>query len=86
MARGKRPVSIPNLEAKARHGDGTALGRVWESSTPPLYNDYKGRRSHAPTAFFHIPLISTRNDTHQFVLLIGFAVFCAYMQRENRAK
>ena len=43
MARGKRPVSIPNLEAKARHGDGTALGRVWESSTPPLYNDYKGR-------------------------------------------
>ena len=32
---GETPSPIPNLEAKARHGDGTAPGRVWESSTPP---------------------------------------------------
>ncbi|WP_232345839.1 hypothetical protein, partial [Bifidobacterium sp. W8120] len=26
---------IPNPEAKTQHGNGTAPGRVWESSTPP---------------------------------------------------
>ena len=33
---GETPGPIPNPEAKALHGDGTALERVWESSTPPL--------------------------------------------------
>ncbi len=32
---GETPGPIPNPEAKAWHGDGTALDRVWESSTPP---------------------------------------------------
>ena len=32
---GKRPVSIPNLEAKPDSADGTALVRVWESRRPP---------------------------------------------------
>ena len=32
---GETPGPIPNPEAKAWRGDGTALGRVWESSTPP---------------------------------------------------
>ena len=35
IAPGRRPASIPNLEAKPGHGDGTALERVWESSTLP---------------------------------------------------
>ena len=35
IASGKRPVNIPNPEAKADSADGTALGRVWESRTPP---------------------------------------------------
>ena len=29
------PGYIPNPEAKADSADGTALGRVWESRTPP---------------------------------------------------
>ena len=32
---GETPGPIPNPEAKAWHGDGTALERVWESSAPP---------------------------------------------------
>ena len=32
---GETPGPFPNPEAKAWHGDGTALERVWESSTPP---------------------------------------------------
>lgn len=34
---GETPGSIPNPEAKASSADGTALGRVWESRTPPLF-------------------------------------------------
>ena len=34
---GETPGPIPNPEAKAWHGDGTALDRVWESSAPPHY-------------------------------------------------
>ena len=36
IAPGETPGPIPNPVAKARRGDGTALERVWESSTPPL--------------------------------------------------
>ena len=35
IAAGKRPASIPNMEAKPASADGTAPGRVWESRTPP---------------------------------------------------
>ena len=38
IAAGKRPVSIPNLEAKPASADGTAPGRVWESRTPPQHS------------------------------------------------
>ena len=38
MAQERRPASIPNPEAKAWHGDGTASERMWESSTPPHHN------------------------------------------------
>ena len=34
---GETPGPIPNPEAKALHGDGTAPERVWESSAPPLH-------------------------------------------------
>ena len=32
---GETPGHIPNPEAKPTSADGTALGRVWESRTPP---------------------------------------------------
>ena len=35
-SQGETPGPIPNPEAKALHGDGTAPERVWESSTSPL--------------------------------------------------
>ena len=36
-SQGETPGPIPNPEAKALHGDGTAPERVWESSTSPLH-------------------------------------------------
>ena len=35
---GETPGPIPNPEAKPFSADGTALGRVWESRTPPAFN------------------------------------------------
>ena len=35
---GETPGSIPNPVAKPSCADGTALGRVWESRTPPNYS------------------------------------------------
>lgn len=53
---GETPGPIPNPEAKTQHGNGTALGRVWESSTPPLHNIGQGSRTaHAARDPFHIP-------------------------------
>ena len=34
---GVTPGPIPNPEAKSTSADGTALGRVWESRSPPAY-------------------------------------------------
>ena len=42
---GETPGPIPNPEAKALHGDGTAPERVWESSAPPLSHDTDPRSS-----------------------------------------
>lgn len=39
---GETPGPIPNPEAKTQHGNGTAPGRVWESSTPPPQHEKKG--------------------------------------------
>ena len=52
---GETPGPIPNPEAKALHGDGTAPERVWESSAPPLSHDTvpPGR---APTGSRGVPL------------------------------
>ena len=50
---GETPGPFPNPEAKAWHGDGTALERVWESSTPPHPFVGGSRRASAPgTPFF----------------------------------
>ena len=39
-SQGETPGPIPNPEAKALHGDGTALERVWESSASPLHTSW----------------------------------------------
>ena len=50
---GETPGPFPNPEAKAWHGDGTALERVWESSAPPHSFVGGSRRASAPgTPFF----------------------------------
>ena len=56
---GETPGPIPNPEAKALHGDGTAPERVWESSAPPLSHDTvpPGR---APTGSRGDPLFPPR--------------------------
>ena len=41
IAKRETPGHIPNPEAKPFSADGTALGRVWESRTPP---DFFNRR------------------------------------------
>ena len=48
---GETPGPFPNPEAKAWHGDGTAPGRVWESSTPPQITSEDPRSSMAPGDF-----------------------------------
>lgn len=48
---GETPGPIPNPEAKAWHGDGTAPDRVWESSTPPHHTYRKPLGAHAPRGF-----------------------------------
>jgi hypothetical protein len=59
---GETPGPIPNPEAKTWHGDGTAPGRVWESSTPPHPN-LTGRGHHSvPPPFFAYPN-TTANTT-----------------------
>ncbi len=50
---GETPGPIPNPEAKTQHGNGTAPGRVWESSTPPPLNVIKGGISR--TISFEMP-------------------------------
>lgn len=52
IAAGKHPASIPNLEVKTARGEGTALGRVWETSTPPQTNTTKEARPIAGRASF----------------------------------
>ena len=52
---GETPGPFPNPEAKAWHGDGTALERVWESSAPPHSFVGGSRRASAPgTPFFFV--------------------------------
>ena len=44
IAPGKRPASIPNLEAKPGSANGTATARLWESRTPPQHTYGSGQR------------------------------------------
>ena len=56
IAAGKRPASIPNLEAKPASADGTAPGRVWESRTPPQQPSMVGPGTQTvpgPTTFLY---------------------------------
>ena len=47
---GETPGPFPNPEAKAWHGDGTALERVWESSTPRETNTGRKTKKGVPGA------------------------------------
>ena len=49
---GETPGPFPNPEAKAWHGDGTALERVWESSTLPHLNFFESRVERRSSGFF----------------------------------
>ena len=60
IAAGKRPVSIPNLEAKPTSADGTAPGRVWESRTPPQHSSKEGGWNTVPNP----PLFFTYTHPH----------------------
>ena len=83
IAAGKRPASIPNLEAKPASADGTAPGRVWESRTPPQQPSKGGvLGTHVPKA---PPLYVYPQDMQQKSLaagacktISGAALFFAY--------
>src|SRR5699024_7009139 len=50
------PGSIPNPEAKLDCADGTALGRVWESRSPPDIFTGEWRRAGSPAGCSPPPL------------------------------
>ena len=61
IAAGKRPASIPNLEAKPASADGTAPGRVWESRTPPQHTQRLGPGTHTvPGPNLYILMLARR--------------------------
>ena len=66
IAAGKRPASIPNLEAKPASADGTAPGRVWESRTPPQHSSRGGLEhcSNPPSSFLHPPALTYPTTQH----------------------
>ena len=56
IAPGKRPASIPNLEAKPGSANGTATARLWESRTPPQHTSSRGTdRDSVPSLSFLQP-------------------------------
>ena len=59
---GETPGPIPNPEAKTQHGNGTAPGRVWESSTPPPQHENMGGilgRIFLRVPLFFIPVLDS---------------------------
>ena len=66
IAAGKRPASIPNLEAKPASADGTAPGRVWESRTPPQHSSRGGLEhcSNPPLFSYTHPHSYPTHNTH----------------------
>ena len=63
MAQGRRPVTIPNPEAKPWHGDGTMPERTWESSTPPQPHFTEGPGNTRSPGLPRIPG-TTQNPRH----------------------
>ena len=61
IAAGKRPASIPNLEAKPASADGTAPGRVWESRTPPQHTQRLGPGTHTVPGHNHICVVTSES-------------------------
>ena len=60
---GETPGPFPNPEAKAWHGDGTALERVWESSAPPHSHVGGSRRASAPGTLFLFVVLASRPES-----------------------
>ena len=70
IAPGKRPASIPNLEAKPGSANGTATARLWESRTPPQHTSSRGTdRDSVPSLSFHTH--TTNQLTHQSPIMAG---------------
>src|SRR5882757_5513387 len=59
---GETPGPIPNPEAKPFSADGTALGRVWESRTPPTFNLCCGGLVRGDIATNQPPTFSRSNE------------------------
>ena len=88
IAAGKRPASIPNLEAKPASADGTAPGRVWESRTPPQHSSRGGFGTLFQTPLFFTythphnthkqptPLSRNEPGRHRLNLLAFVSAFC----------
>src|SRR3954447_1604110 len=63
IASGKRPVPIPNPEAKPDCADGTARGTSWESRTPP---DNTSQDGHPGTPRVAVPFHTPRYPVGAF--------------------
>ena len=63
IAPGKRPASIPNLEAKPGSANGTATDRLWESRTPPQHTYRSGQRPFVSGRFFLFALCRRSRST-----------------------
>lgn len=88
IATGKRPVPIPNPEAKPVSADGTALERVWESRTPPSLNVNCGPvRWTGPQSYLEDGLLVLYNWTMSVTAVIaglgdrGFGVYGDYARQ-----
>ena len=73
IAAGKRPVPIPNPEAKPANADGTATGRLWESKKPPTPNNKQQLNTTSP------PPLSNHSTVTGFVV-----VFAHSLQAQTR--
>src|SRR3954464_14480269 len=74
---GETPGLIPNPEAKPSSADGTALGRVWESRTPPDSTLGKAHTTDGVGLFFIPPNLATSRPVHQRTGLFCYLRVCA---------
>src|SRR5690349_23968487 len=73
---GETPGLIPNPEAKPSSADGTALGRVWESRTPP---DLTSKKAHTITGVGLLPFLLM--DDFRGLVLTQDKPFCGWFAR-----